>query len=188
MSELYDDDLANEERIFAAIEAAEEKAESDKTLLQIVSDVPISKRKGGRPFAVEPIKLVAWRQAHGASIRETATRWNVSEATVKNFCKKYGDAARHERARWECERLDQELHWHEFGIWQLYNRNLSRCLALAELGWATLCEAAKNTDQEAHVAAARDAALAEAERAFRSGWESSIGMVPAIEPPLKLGG
>lgn len=188
MSELYDDDLANEERIFTAIEAAEESVDIDKSSVKAALNVSVCKGKGGRPYAVEPIKLVAWRQAHNATIKQTAEKWRVSEATVKNLCKKYGDAARHERARWECERLDKELHWHEVGILQIYNRNLSRCLSLIELSWAWRCETAKGTDQEASVAVARDAALSEAEQEFRAGWEISVGAVPAIEPPLKLGG
>jgi len=40
----------------------------------------------GRPKAHDGAVVVAWRKAHGASIKETAKHFEVSEATVKRYC------------------------------------------------------------------------------------------------------
>lgn len=39
----------------------------------------------GRPKAADGAEVVAWRRANGASIKETARRFGLSEATVKRY-------------------------------------------------------------------------------------------------------
>ena len=40
----------------------------------------------GRPHAADPLEVVAWRKARGASIAATAKRFELSTATVKRYC------------------------------------------------------------------------------------------------------
>ena len=40
----------------------------------------------GRPKAQDGAVVVAWRQENGASIKQTAQRFSLSEATVKRYC------------------------------------------------------------------------------------------------------
>lgn len=40
----------------------------------------------GRPKAADAASVAAWRREKGASIRETAERFSLSEATVKRYC------------------------------------------------------------------------------------------------------
>jgi putative DNA-invertase from lambdoid prophage Rac len=44
------------------------------------------KKSLGRPKARDGAEVVAWRSANVASIAETATRFNLSEATIKRYC------------------------------------------------------------------------------------------------------
>lgn len=43
--------------------------------------------KKGRKVKVDPMKVAAWRQARKASIGETAKRFGISTATVKQNCR-----------------------------------------------------------------------------------------------------
>lgn len=40
----------------------------------------------GRPKAADPVTVAAWRRANGASIRDTATQFGLSRATVTRYC------------------------------------------------------------------------------------------------------
>lgn len=40
----------------------------------------------GRPFTTDPALIVQWRTDHGASIKQAATHFGVSTATVKRAC------------------------------------------------------------------------------------------------------
>lgn len=40
----------------------------------------------GRPRAADGLAVAAWRRANGASIRETARHFGLSDATVKRYC------------------------------------------------------------------------------------------------------
>jgi putative DNA-invertase from lambdoid prophage Rac len=40
----------------------------------------------GRPMAADAAAVVAWRKDNGASIKQTARRFELSEATVKRYC------------------------------------------------------------------------------------------------------
>lgn len=40
----------------------------------------------GRPMALDPASVVAWRRENAASIRQTAERFKVSPATIKRYC------------------------------------------------------------------------------------------------------
>ena len=40
----------------------------------------------GRPHAQDGSAVVAWRRGEGASIKQTAQRFGISEATVKRYC------------------------------------------------------------------------------------------------------
>ena len=171
LSEAYEIDLNDEQAIFDRM-TAQDTAE----IPECPVDLPIN--KGGRPFKVVPIKLVAWRQAHKASIRETAKRWCVSEASVKRMSRDYGEAAIQERKRWEGERLDTELRYAQNGYWQMYNRMHSERLYWVGLSWFPKCEAARGTEQATAIEAARDVALADACRDFRTEWERAMGPIP----------
>ncbi|WP_294333315.1 hypothetical protein [uncultured Sphingomonas sp.] len=175
MSEAYDDDIAEEEALFARIAAAE-PAEGMET-------PPITPQAGGRPHKVDPIKLVAWRQAHKATIAATATRWSVSPATVKRLSKEYAGAAKRERSRYECSRLDKELQLHQHQLWQMYNNQLSRHLSWVALRWFPAWRDAKGTPREGAVARAEQEALQEAETQFQADWTRSMGPVPEYVPP-----
>ena len=165
---VYDDELAEEQALIERMATAEVAP----------SDLEARTPKVGRPPKVEPIKLVAWRQAHKASIADTAKRWHVSEATVKRLCRQYGEAAELERQRWQCEQLDRELQEHEYAYRVMFLRQRSQHLYWAEFGWLGACERAKGTAQEDTVRAARDAALATAERQFNEDWSRSMGPIP----------
>lgn len=169
MSDAYEDDLAAELETMDRIEAANRAADTP------APPAPIP----GRPHCVEPIRLVAWRQAHNASIAETARRWSVSSATVKRLCRDYGAAAEAERSRWQCERLDRDLAQHCDDLTRMFLGQRSRYLNLIDgLHWFGKVERAKGTEHEATTMAERDAALAEAERQFREDWERSVGPLP----------
>lgn len=43
-----------------------------------------SRRKGGRPRKVDPIKVVRWRRKNKATIAETAAHFGISKRTVAN--------------------------------------------------------------------------------------------------------
>src|SRR5204863_9724498 len=115
-------------------------------------------RKGGRPKKVDPIKLVAWRQARGATVAATAKHWNVSARTVQQYTRDYDEAARQARQQWQADRLDDEEWLHEMQHWQMFNNQLSTHLGLVGLGWFSKMKAAKGTGQEAAVEAAYEAA------------------------------
>lgn len=166
---VYNDEIAQEQAIIDRLATVEPAPESVQNA---------SRKLGGRPTKVEPIKLVAWRQAHNASIPETAKRWNVSPATVKRMCRDYGAAAKLERQRWEHERLDEELRQHEYAHSMMFLGHRNKHLSWISFQWFSACEAAKGTPQEASVEAARKAALAEAERDFREDWERCMGPIP----------
>ena len=40
----------------------------------------------GRPKAQDAALVVAWRRENAASIKQTATRFGLSDATVKRYC------------------------------------------------------------------------------------------------------
>lgn len=171
---VYEEEMALEQAIVDRIAAAEPMPELPETK---------PRNGGGRPSKVEPIKLVAWRQAHKASIPETAKRWNVSPATVKRLCRDYGEAAKLERQRWQCEQLDKELRQHEHSLWQTFNGQLARHLSWVSLNWFPACEAAKGSEREVAIETAKEAALADAERAFRQDWERCMGPIPEYSSP-----
>lgn len=182
MSEAYEDDLADEQALFDRIEAANAGGGG------FGGDIEPPINTGGRPHKIEPIKLVAWRQAHKASIAETAKRWSVSPATVKRLTRDYADAAKLERQRWESERLDHELWQHEYDLAMMFLGQRNKHLAFVDqFHWFGRCKRAKGTDQEAAVNAARDAAIEEADREFRETWERCMGPIPGYPAPLQGG-
>lgn len=173
MSDAYEDDRAREQAIFDQIEAANAAADYEEPA-----------NAGGRPHKAEPIKVVAWRQAHNASIAGTAKRWGISPATVKRLCREYGAAATAERKRWQCEQLDREAARHAHGLWRLYNGQLARALYRVEVEWMHRCEQAKGTGQEEAVNTAMAAALEQEERQFTEGWARIVGPVPDYAAPF----
>lgn len=46
----------------------------------------------GRPKAADAAQVADWRRKAGASIRETAARFKLSEATVKRYCRPHDQA------------------------------------------------------------------------------------------------
>lgn len=170
LNEIYEDDMAAENAILDMIDRTEPPG--------IPPDIAPT-RPGGRPAKVNPIKLVAWRQAHKASIRETAMQWKVSEATVKRLSRDYGPAAALERERWQRERLDEELRQHEYEYGMMFLRLRNQRLRWVEFEWFGRCQRAKGTPQEDATEAARAAALDEADRQFREEWLRTIGPIPS---------
>lgn len=177
MSDVYEDEMAAERALLDRMEAIECQQEQD----ELTGPKPSS--KGGRPSKVDPVKLVAWRQAHSATVAETAKRWNVSEATVKRLSREYGDAAKAERKRWQCERLDEELRQHEYGYRMMFLSQRNKHIGWVDLQWFTACEEARGTPTEAATEAAREAAIERADREFRAEWERRMGPVPFDEAP-----
>jgi AraC-like DNA-binding protein len=171
LSDAYDDDMDAEQAILDRINAAE--AEQD------VPGSPAEQPRtiGGRPPKVDPIKLVAWRQAHSATVAETAKRWNVSKPTVQRLSREYGEAAKAERQRYQMERLDKELRAHEYGLRVMFLGQRADHLSRVSSRWFSAEEVAKGTPAEASVAAAREAALDEADREFREDWERCVGPI-----------
>lgn len=169
----YEDDLAEEAAIFDAL------APQEAEVLEL--SPPVS--TGGRPFRQDPVKLVAWRQAHDASIADTAKRFSVSPATVKRYSRDYKEAAEQARRRWECERLDQEARQGQHRLWRMYQGQLHQALYWVDLAWFSRVKAAEGTPAEAAVASAWKNAMADAERRFVEGWETSMGPVPEYAAP-----
>lgn len=169
MSEAYENDLAEEQAIFERIEAAEPEPE-------VGGETP--RGKMGRPPKVDPIKLVAWRQAHKATAAETAARWKVSKRTVQQLCRDYGEAAKQERKRWQMERVDRELDAAEYEFDMMFLRERNRRFYWTSFGWFGALEAARGTDREAALNEAHEAALDKADRDFREEWERLFGPVP----------
>jgi transcriptional regulator with XRE-family HTH domain len=66
----------------------------------------MSEVKAGRKVKIDPIKVAAWRQARKASIKETAARFGIGDATVKRYCQKHGAEAEQARADY---RIEQEI-------------------------------------------------------------------------------
>jgi hypothetical protein len=170
----YEDDMAAERALLDRVEElqAQEEAELGPASLET------SPRKGGRPTKVDPIKLVAWRQARKATVAATAKHWKVSERTVQQYSRDYAEAALAERKRWEIEKLDRELQHHENDRQLMYHRMRQEHLSWVGLEWFSKCEAARGTDQEEAVEAARDAALEEADRRFAEDWDRVMGPTP----------
>lgn len=168
MSEAYENDLAQEQAIFDTIDRAAARA----------AEAEPPPNLGGRPYKADPVKLVAWRQAKKASIRETARRWRVSEATVKRWSRDYAEAAKRERDRYEQEQWDRTLAEQEYGYAMLYARLRGQHLYWAEFQWFGRCERARGTDREAATDAARESALDTADAEFQDMWRRTFGEVP----------
>ncbi|MCE7796544.1 hypothetical protein LWE61_08205 [Sphingobium sufflavum] len=66
----------------------------------------MNERRKGRKVHVEPVAVVRWRQACKATIADTAKRFSISEATVKRYCRDFGEQAEQERAQY---RIDREI-------------------------------------------------------------------------------
>jgi putative DNA-invertase from lambdoid prophage Rac len=49
----------------------------------------------GRPKAADAAAVVAWRREHGASIKQTARQFGLSDATVKRYCAENPAASDH---------------------------------------------------------------------------------------------
>lgn len=155
MSDAYETDMAQERAIYDRIAAAE---------AQTGPEAPVD--KGGRPYKADPIKVIAWRQAHSASIRDTAKRWRVSEASVKRWTKTCGEAAKLERQRYEQDRLDRELREHEYGYRMMFLQQRNAHLFFVGLDW------------HGKESAGRDEAMADADRMFREDWQRCMGPIP----------
>jgi hypothetical protein len=156
MSEAYEDEIAAEDAIFARIAAVEPNAEEQNP----AQSKPRS--SGGRPRKADPIKLVAWRQAHKATVADTAKRWNVSRRTVQKFCRDFGEAAKAERKRFELERLDAELEAHERAYEMMFLRLRNMHLGAAGGPWRE----------------ATEAELEAADQEFREDWKRRMGPLP----------
>jgi transposase len=83
----------------------------------------VSETKKGRKPKANPIAVAAWRQARNASALETAKRFDISEKTVRNYCRDFGDAARASREQWrieheirEAEQLDYAIMMHKLAL------------------------------------------------------------------------
>ena len=107
----------------------------------------------------------------------------MSPATVKRLSKEYADAAKRERSRFECSRLDKELQLHQHQLWQMYNNQLSRHLTWVALSWFSAWRDAKGTPSEAEVERAEQAALKKAEAQFAADWARCMGPVPEYVSP-----
>jgi len=68
----------------------------------------LSDVKKGRKVKVEPVLVARWRQARKASIAETAKRFGISEKTVSNYCRDFGEEAERQRAEWRTQREIEE--------------------------------------------------------------------------------
>lgn len=83
----------------------------------------MSEVKKGRKVKADPVKVAAWRQARKASIAETAKRFGISEKTVSNYCRDFGEEAERQREQWrikreheEWEELESEIEWYEMKL------------------------------------------------------------------------
>ncbi|WP_446740737.1 helix-turn-helix domain-containing protein [Sphingomonas sp. CFBP 13720] len=52
--------------------------------------------------------MAGWRQSRKTSIRQTAKHFGISEATVKRYCRDYGEAAIAGREAWKREKKMRE--------------------------------------------------------------------------------
>lgn len=171
MSEAYDDDLEAEQAIFDQIEAAEFEADA------LPQPMAATARRATK---IDPIKVVAWRQAHEASIAATAKRFGIGVATVKRYCRDYDAAAKLERKRFECARLDAEDQANEYAYSVMYLDHRRKYLSWIEFLWFGRCLRAKDTPDEAETETAKDAALASAEQDFTDDWLRHVGEIPAV--------
>lgn len=69
--------------------------------------------KKGRKLKIDPLRVAGWRQSKGASIAETAKHFGVSDRTVTNYCRTYGEAAKQARNVW---RFNRRVDEYEKGI------------------------------------------------------------------------
>jgi putative DNA-invertase from lambdoid prophage Rac len=60
--------------------------EAARAALEATGRTHRGKESLGRPKAQDGATVVAWRKASGASIKETARHFSISEATVKRYC------------------------------------------------------------------------------------------------------
>lgn len=64
--------------------------------------------KKGRKVKVDPVTVARWRQARKASIVETAKRFGISEKTVSNYCRDFGEEAERQRSEWRAKKEIEE--------------------------------------------------------------------------------
>jgi putative DNA-invertase from lambdoid prophage Rac len=68
------------------VERCETGRAAARASLEATGKTHRGKESLGRPRAHDQIRVVGWRRENGASIRQTAKQFGISDATVKRYC------------------------------------------------------------------------------------------------------